>query len=434
MSQSPVHPDRSFPRLHPRPAKGWLNDPNGIHYADGRWQVFFQYNPASARHEWVHWGHVSSPDLLRWEQHPIALAPQTGAPDEYGCWTGVAVIEQGVPTLIYSGVRDGWGHSQVMLAPREPDGGWRQSGHVSAPMPPGGSFPVVRDPFVFELGGKRWGIQAASTETGEPAVLLYDASDLASWTYHGILLSADDPVAGAMSSVNAWECPQLVRLGDDWVLIGSAWQHGNPQNVVYLIGSMRLDESTGLPRFTPRASGVLDEGPSLYAPQAVQAGGADGGPERVLLWGWARELVGEDVRARTEAERETAGWAGTLTYPWELVVEGDRVIAVPARELTALRGEPADPAELPDQAELVVSGVGAAELRLGVAGEVGQVVWRRRLSGEQARVLIDASLIEVFPEGRAPSTHRAYPAEGESYRLVAEPGVHAQAWTLRVPG
>ena len=38
MSHHVSHPDRSFPRLHPRPAKGWLNDPNGIHYADGRWQ------------------------------------------------------------------------------------------------------------------------------------------------------------------------------------------------------------------------------------------------------------------------------------------------------------------------------------------------------------------------------------------------------------
>lgn len=433
MSQSPAHPDRSFPRLHPRPAKGWLNDPNGIHYADGRWQVFFQYNPASARHEWVHWGHVSSPDLLRWEQHPIALAPQTDSPDEYGCWTGVAVDDDGVVTLVYSGVRDGWGHSQVLLAPRGADGGWRQEGHVAAPMPPGESFPVVRDPYVFELGGRRWGIQAASTETGEPAVLLYDASDLAAWEYRGTLLTADDPVAAAMPPVNAWECPQLVRLGEDWVLIGSAWRLGDPQDVVYLIGSLELDGATGLPRFTPRASGVLDDGPSLYAPQAVPAGGADGGPERVLVWGWARELVGDEVRARTEAERDAAGWSGTLTHPLELIADGDRVFTVPARELIALRGEAADPAELPDQAELILSGVGAAELRLAAPGEVGQLVWRRRLSGEQVRVLIDASLVEVFPEGRTAGTHRAYPTGEQSYRLVTEPGVHAQAWTLRLP-
>ena len=434
MSQIPSHPDRSFPRLHPRPAKGWLNDPNGIHYADGRWQVFFQYNPASARHEWVHWGHVSSPDLLSWQEHPIALSPQTGAPDQYGCWTGVAVMDDGLPTLVYSGVRDGWGHSQVMLAPRAENGGWRQDGHVAAPMPPGESFPVVRDPYVFELGGRRWGIQAAATEAGDPAVLLYDATDLSAWVYHGVLLTTDDPIAAALPSANAWECPQLVRVGEDWILIGSAWQVGQPLNIVYLIGSLELEDATGLPRFTTRAGGVLDDGPSLYAPQAVQAGGADGGPERVLVWGWARELAGDEVRARTETERDAAGWAGTLTSPLELVVDGDLVTTVPARELVALRGETVDPADLPDQAELIITGVGAAELRLAAPGEVGQLVWRRRLFGEQVRVLIDASLIEVFPDGQTAGTYRAYPTGGERYQLVAEPGVQAQAWTLRVPG
>ena len=58
---------------------------------------------------------------------------------------------------------------------------------------------------------------------------------------------------------------------------------------------------------------------------------------------------------------------------------------------------------------------------------------KRRLSGEQVRVLIDASLVEVFPEGRTAGTHRAYPTGEQSYRLVTEPGVHAQAWTLRLP-
>ena len=36
------HPDPAFPRFHPRPAKGWINDPNGLSYVDGRYHVFFQ--------------------------------------------------------------------------------------------------------------------------------------------------------------------------------------------------------------------------------------------------------------------------------------------------------------------------------------------------------------------------------------------------------
>ena len=69
------HPDPAFPRFHPRPAQGWINDPNGLSYADGRYHVFFQYNPDSARHQGICWGHLSSPTWStgtrnRWRSGP----------------------------------------------------------------------------------------------------------------------------------------------------------------------------------------------------------------------------------------------------------------------------------------------------------------------------------------------------------------------------
>ena len=67
--------DACFPRLHVRPAKGWINDPNGVCRVDGRWHVFFQYNPHSPRHHRVGWGHWSSPDLVAWTEHEPALMP-----------------------------------------------------------------------------------------------------------------------------------------------------------------------------------------------------------------------------------------------------------------------------------------------------------------------------------------------------------------------
>ena len=96
-----AHADPAFPRFHPRPAQGWINDPNGISHINGRYHVFFQYNPDSARHHRIAWGHVSSADLVRWEEHPVALRPQHGGPDEYGCWTGVVTDDGGVPTAAY---------------------------------------------------------------------------------------------------------------------------------------------------------------------------------------------------------------------------------------------------------------------------------------------------------------------------------------------
>lgn len=429
MSSVASHPDRSFPRLHPRPARGWLNDPNGIHFADGRWHVFFQHNPASARHEDIAWGHVSSADLLRWEDHGVALQPQPGAADSFGCWTGVGLVDDGVATLLYSGVRALDGRSSVMLARAEGDG-WAQSPHVAVGMPDDDAMLHVRDPFVFTLGGRRWGIQGAGTKAGAPLILLYDATDLRSWEYQGILLDGTDPVAAGLPPSTVWECPQLVRVGDDWVLIASLWLNGVTTDVVSLVGSLEADDATGLPRFVPRAAGLLDDGPSFYAPQAVQAGGGED-PERILLWGWARELAPDGVRARSQADADAVGWSGTLTSPLELVVVGDRTFTVPARELTALRGEPIVDA-IPDQAELLLAGTGQVELWLAADGEPGQRLYSSELAGGALRILIDASLVEVFPDGGTSTTLRAYPADGESYRLVVGPDVTVQGWELRL--
>ena len=98
--------DACFPRLHVRPAKGWINDPNGVCRVDGRWHVFFQYNPHSPRHHRVGWGHWSSPDLVAWTEHEPALMPTPNGLDAFGCWSGSFVMDGATPTMIYTAVAD----------------------------------------------------------------------------------------------------------------------------------------------------------------------------------------------------------------------------------------------------------------------------------------------------------------------------------------
>ncbi len=425
---STTHPDRSFPVLHPRPAKGWLNDPNGIHFSGGRWHVYFQYNPDSARHNMIQWGHVSSADLVSWREEPVALVPQPGGPDAFGCWTGVGVVDDGVPTMVYSGVLSLDGTSEVVIARGDADSvAFAQVGHVAASMPDDPDVIMVRDPFLFELEGRRFAIQGAGLADGRPALLLYDASDLGHWTYHGTLLTGDHPVAAGLPEANVWECPQLVRIGDDWVAVFSIWLDDVTLDVQYLVGSLTLG-ADGLPHFEPRAHGSADHGAAYYAPQAVQVTDPTAGPERVLLWGWAREVAPEGVRGRTQEDNDAVGWSGMLTFPRELTLDGDQLVVAPARELVALRGEVLDGVSaLPDQAEVVLGGSGSATLTLG-----DQTVWFGEVTAG-TRILIDASVVEVYRDGDVATTLRAYPAEGETYGLVAGDGVTAKAWALGVP-
>lgn len=428
------HPDRSFPRLHPRPPRGWLNDPNGILFADGRWHLFFQYNPDSARHDRIRWGHASSPDLLHWEQHPIALHPQEGGPDAFGCWSGVGTVDDGIPTAVYSGVTARNGQSQVLIARGSSDAmRWEQRGTIAARMPDDPGITAVRDPFLFELGGHRWALQGAGCADGTSALLLYGADDLENWEHHGFLLTAADEVSQALPASDVWECPQLVRVGDDWVLLMSLWTEAEHRGVGYLVGSLDIDADSGLPSFRARSAGIIDDGASFYAPQAVQTGDADGAGDRVLLWGWAQESTPAGIRPRGPEDCDEAGWAGMLTFPREVHVHGDAVELRPAPELDALRGEPCDPDRLPDQAEVVLTGSGPVAVRLADDDGAERTVWVGEVQeGDVFRILLDASIIEIHRQGAHSTTLRAYPEGTERYGIVAGPGVSVRAWSLRL--
>ena len=78
------------PQLHFSPKTGWVNDPNGMVYADGVYHLFAQHYPDDTHWGPMHWYHVTSTDLIHWEHHPIALYP-----DELGwIFSGSAVLDK----------------------------------------------------------------------------------------------------------------------------------------------------------------------------------------------------------------------------------------------------------------------------------------------------------------------------------------------------
>src|SRR5437667_12281471 len=72
------------PQYHLLPARNWMNDPNGPIHWNGRYHMFFQYNPNAAVWSDMHWAHAVSEDMIHWRHLPIALAPTPGWGDADG--------------------------------------------------------------------------------------------------------------------------------------------------------------------------------------------------------------------------------------------------------------------------------------------------------------------------------------------------------------
>jgi beta-fructofuranosidase len=392
--------DPAFPALHIRPSRGWLNDPNGLCRIDGTYHVFFQHNPHAPVHGNVHWGHVSSADLLRWTEHPSALFPRPAGIDAAGCWSGCIVDDGGVPTAVYTANPDHAWNATVGLARSDRSLiAWTQSETPVIGTPDDEDIDEVRDPFVFDFDGRRYAVQGAGRREGQPQLLLYDCDDLEHWVELGPLLTMADPVAAEVAEANIWECPNLACVDGQWVLLLSVWSWADGTHrldgVRYLFGDL-VSRGDGL-QFKATGGGVVDDGPAFYAPQLLAEA------DRTLLWAWSWEL------GRDFAQIAQAGWVGALTFPRELFVRDGRLCSRPATELTGLRRE-----RLEDSAggfavgafEVLAYGRVTLGLVDGSASE--PVVTATGTPAQPARILVDGSMVEAFADGRSTTT-RAYP-------------------------
>ena len=381
--------DPSRAGFHIQPAKGWTNDPNGMIFRDGRWHVFFQHNPGAAVHTDIHWGHVSSDDLVTWREHPIAFGPVADGPDRGGCWSGVCLDLDDRVAAVYTGIVTSAVDSTVCLRyATDPDlDAWTDPVVVATvPRLGSGETPVreMRDPFLFEWSGRRWALLGAGLTDGTPALLLYSCDDLEAWRFERVWLTGDDPLLGALAPAEIWECPQVVELGDSWALLVSLWRDNQLEHTTALVGTMS-SAADGSPELTLRNGGRVDEGRSLYAPQVALD------PDGPWFLGWVMQ-----VGVAGEAPEDAV--AGCLTLVRRLYLEEGRVLSRVDSRQARLLGEPVavEDGALPAYTHVAARGdaVTVRGNELSVTLQPGAEAW------------LDGEVLEVYPPDAPPRTYR----------------------------
>ena len=105
--------------FHLEPPQGWLNDPNGLCWFQGRYHVFFQYCPTASDGVGPKcWGHYETPDFLHWTFAGVPLQPDTPR-DASGVYSGCAVEHDGRLRLYYTGNVKYPGNYDYITAGRE---------------------------------------------------------------------------------------------------------------------------------------------------------------------------------------------------------------------------------------------------------------------------------------------------------------------------
>lgn len=191
------------PAFHHTPDYGWMNDPNGMVYADSLWHLCYQWNPYGSKWANMTWGHATSRDLIHWErQEPTIL------PDGLGMiFSGSSAIDHqnsagfgkdAIVTLYTSAAA-----SQMQSLAYSTDGGNTFTKYPGNPVIT--METEARDPNMFwDEAHQQWVMLLAHAL--EKEMLIYTSPDLKQWT----LASRFGKGMGAQGGV--WECPDLFEL------------------------------------------------------------------------------------------------------------------------------------------------------------------------------------------------------------------------------
>ena len=321
------------PAYHHTPLYGWMNDPNGMFYKDGKWHLYYQYNPYGSKWQNMTWGHSVSTDLIHWEHLPLAIKAN-----------GLGTVFSGSCAIDHRGTA-GFGKDAVIAL--YTSAGTSQMQSLAASTDDGATFKIyganpiltleseARDPNMFwnDKTGE-WNLILAHALDHE--MLIFTSPDLKRWTLH----SAFGKGLGSQDGV--WECPDLFELpidsenGSKWVLVCNI-NPGGPcggSATQYFVGDFDGKVFTADTDATGKVpTKWLDYGKDHYA--TVSWSDSPDGRRTVIgwmsNWQYANDVPTLQFRSANTLPRDVRLFRGA---------DGELYVAsAPAPELSGLRGK-----------------------------------------------------------------------------------------------
>jgi len=233
----PVYQEPGRPKVHFSPIRGWLNDPAGMIYYEGTWNLCYantRFNNVMAGPNNA-WGHATSTDLLHWEEQPLFLTPIRG---ECSFWTGGAAVDventtglgkPGKPAIVYSAnCGNDTPHDFTQCVFVSTDGGMtalRNPEMMYKPLPKedirrgdGSRDAMIR----WYAPDKKWVMviyNKMQTPGAKQSFFFFESRDLKTWTETSVL-------------EDMYECPNLFELPVDgdaskrlWVVWGASTEY-----------------------------------------------------------------------------------------------------------------------------------------------------------------------------------------------------------------
>ena len=257
---------------HHTPVYGWMNDPNGMFYKDGVWHLYYQYNPYGSQWENMTWAHSTSTDLIHWKNHGEVIQP-----DALGTiFSGSSVVDKentaGFGKDAVVAFYTSAGAAQTQSIAYSTDNGETFKKYVNNPILTS-DVPDFRDPNVFwNEEVKQWNLILAAGQQ----MNIYSSKNLKDWKYESSFGE------GYGNHGGVWECPDLLKMGDKWVLICNI-NPGGPfggSATQYFVGSFDGHKFTCESK--PEVTKWMDYGKDHYA--TVSFSNAPDGRIVVLPW------------------------------------------------------------------------------------------------------------------------------------------------------